>query len=130
MNSEIKKFYKNKSILVTGGTGTIGSAIVLKLLKYDCKVVRVFSNDENGLFDLSEKVKILSKHKLDKDFNDDMEKSKIRYFLGDVRDYNRCEEVTREVDIVIHAAAIKHVKIAEYNPYEVTKQCALFFKIF
>ncbi len=121
MKSEIKKFYKNKSILVTGGTGTIGSAIVFELLKYNCKVVRVLSNDENGLFDLSENVKISSKNIIAKDFNENMLKSKIRYFLGDIRDYGRCEEVTRDVDIVIHAAAIKHVNIAEYNPYEVTK---------
>ena len=121
MKSEIKKFYKNKSILVTGGTGTIGSAIVFELLKYKCKVIRVLSNDENSLFDLSEKVKIFSKDIPVQNFNENMLKTKIRYFLGDIRDYDRCEEVTRDVDIVIHAAAIKHVNIAEYNPYEVTK---------
>lgn len=121
MNSKIKKFYKNKSILVTGGTGTIGSALVLELLKYRCKVIRVLSNDENSLFDLSEKVKIFSKDIPIQNFNEDMLKKKIRYFLGDIREYERCEEVTRDVDIVIHAAAIKHVNIAEYNPYEVTK---------
>ena len=121
MNSKIKKFYKNKSILVTGGTGTIGSALVLELLKYRCKVIRVLSNDENSLFDLSEKVKIFSKDIPIQNFNENMLKKKIRYFLGDIREYERCEEVTRDVDIVIHAAAIKHVNIAEYNPYEVTK---------
>ena len=54
-------------------------------------------------------------------FIENMLNSKIRYFLGDIRDYERCEEVTRNVDIVIHAAAIKHVNISEYNPFEVTK---------
>ena len=49
MKLKIKKFYKNKTILVTGGTGTIGSAIIMELLNYDCKVIRVLSNDENSL---------------------------------------------------------------------------------
>jgi FlaA1/EpsC-like NDP-sugar epimerase len=121
MKSKIIKFFRNKSVLITGGTGTIGSALVLELLKLNCKVVRVLSNDENGLFDLSETVKINSKKNIGKNFIENMYKTKIRYFLGDIRDYERCEEVTSNVDIVIHAAAIKHVSIAEYNPFEVTK---------
>tara|TARA_B100001175_G_scaffold237419_1_gene203733 strand:+ start:55 stop:1101 length:1047 start_codon:yes stop_codon:yes gene_type:complete len=121
MKSEINNYFKNKSVLVTGGTGTIGSALVLKLLQLNCKVVRVLSNDENGLFELSEKVKTSSKKKIGKNFIENMFNTKIRYFLGDIRDYERCEEVTVNVDIVIHAAAIKHVNIAEYNPFEVTK---------
>ncbi len=122
MKSKINNYYKNKSVLVTGGTGTIGSALVLRLLKLNCKVVRVLSNDENGLFELSEKVKIINEKKIsERDFFKNMYDIKIRYFLGDVRDYERCLEVTSGVDIVIHAAAIKHVNIAEYNPFEVTK---------
>lgn len=122
MKSLVNNYFKNKSVLVTGGTGTIGSALVLKLLRLNCKVVRVLSNDENGLYELSEKVKINSKKKiLDQDFFRNMHDIKIRYFLGDIRDYERCLEVTSDVDIVIHAAAIKHVNIAEYNPFEVTK---------
>ena len=61
MKLEIDKFFQNKSVLITGGTGTIGSALVLELIKIKCKVVRVFSNDENGLFELSESIKVLSK---------------------------------------------------------------------
>lgn len=121
MKSQINSYFKNKSVLVTGGTGTIGSALVFKLLQANCKIVRVLSNDENGLFELSEKVKISSKKKIGKNFIENMLNTKIRYFLGDIRDYERCEEVTTNVDIVIHAAAIKHVNIAEYNPFEVTK---------
>ena len=122
MKSQINNFYKNKSVLVTGGTGTIGSALVLRLLKLNCKVVRVLSNDENGLFELSEKVKMIKEKKIsERDFFKNMYDIKIRYFLGDVRDYERCLEVTSGADIVIHAAAIKHVNIAEYNPFEVTK---------
>ncbi len=120
MKLKVKNFYKNKTILITGGTGTIGSALVLELLKFPCKVIRVLSNDENGLFDLSERIKISSKMFKD-DFNEHMLKSKIRFFLGDIRDYGRCVEVTKNVDIVIHAAAIKHVNIAEYNPKEAKK---------
>ena len=79
MKSLVNNYFKNKSVLVTGGTGTIGSALVLKLLRLNCKVVRVLSNDENGLYELSEKVKINSKKKIvDQDLFRKMHDIKIR----------------------------------------------------
>ena len=110
-------FLKNKKILITGGTGSIGSSLVLSLIKSDCKVIRVVSNDENGLYELSKKInnKFLINYDL---FFNQMSKNKIRFFLGDVRDLKRCLEITKGVDIVIHAAAIKHVNISEYNSNE------------
>ena len=110
-------FLKNKKILITGGTGSIGSSLVLSLIKSDCKVIRVMSNDENGLYELSKKInnKFLINYDL---FFNQMSKNKIRFFLGDVRDLKRCHEITKGVDIVIHAAAIKHVNISEYNSNE------------
>ena len=95
--------------------------VLLKLLQTECKVIRVLSNDENGLFELSERVKILSKRNISQNFFSNMLETRVRYFLGDVRDIERCMEITSGIDIVIHAAAIKHVNIAEYNPFEVTK---------
>ncbi len=112
-------FLKNKKILITGGTGSIGSALVLKLFNSKCNVIRVMSNDENGLYELSKKLN--SKGFDNLDFFNSMEKKKIRFFLGDIRDFERCKEVTSGVDIVIHAAALKHVSICEYNPFEVIK---------
>ncbi len=112
-------FLKNKKVLITGGTGSIGSALVLKLFNSKCKVIRVMSNDENGLYELSKKLNSKGFNNLN--FFDSMEKKKIRFFLGDIRDYERCKEVTSEVDVVIHAAALKHVAICEYNPFEVIK---------
>ena len=109
-------FLKNKNILVTGGTGSIGSALVFKLIKLKCNVVRVMSNDENSLFELSNAIN--EKFLIDINFKNAMENNKIRFFLGDVRDRARCREVTRNVDLVIHAAALKHVGISEYNPKE------------
>lgn len=108
-------FLKNKRVLVTGGTGSIGSLLVLALIKSKCKVVLVMSNDENGLYELSREInnKFTINYNL---FSSQMKKQKIRFFLGDVRDVKRCHEVTRDVDIVVHAAAIKHVNISEYNP--------------
>tara|TARA_B110001450_G_scaffold1420_1_gene1655 strand:+ start:4697 stop:5734 length:1038 start_codon:yes stop_codon:yes gene_type:complete len=108
-------FLKNKNILVTGGTGSIGSLLVLTLIKSNCKVIRIMSNDENGLYELSREInnKFTINYNL---FSSQMKKQKIRFFLGDVRDIKRCHEVTRNVDIVVHAAAIKHVNISEYNP--------------
>tara|TARA_B100001121_G_C18650839_1_gene603988 strand:+ start:113 stop:1159 length:1047 start_codon:yes stop_codon:yes gene_type:complete len=121
MKFKIKNYFKNKIVLITGGTGTIGSALALELLNYKCKAVRVLSNDENGLYELFERVKISTKNNNSNNFDVNMLKAKIRYFLGDIRDYERCEEVTRNADIVIHAAAIKHVNISEYNPSEAIK---------
>tara|TARA_B100000989_G_C19530190_1_gene469218 strand:- start:672 stop:1703 length:1032 start_codon:yes stop_codon:yes gene_type:complete len=109
-------FLKNKSILITGGTGSIGSALAKYLIKTKCKVIRVMSNDENGLYELSRDLN-LSSFAFD-NFSKEMKLNKIRFFLGDVRDFNRCREVTKNVDIVIHAAALKHVSIVEYNPKE------------
>lgn len=115
----MKSFFRNKTILITGGTGSIGSALVIELLRMKCKVVRVVSNDENGLYDLSQTINKIFYNIAD--FESSMLKNKIRYFLGDIRDYERCKEVTKGVDIVINAAALKHVTISEYNSKEVLK---------
>ena len=74
------------------------------------------SNDENGLYEVSRDLN-LDLSAFD-NFSKQMELNKIRFFLGDVRDLNRCKEVSKNVDIVIHAAALKHVSIVEYNPKE------------
>jgi UDP-N-acetylglucosamine 4,6-dehydratase len=113
-------FIKGKKILITGGTGSIGSSLVFRLVRSKCKVLRVMSNDENGLYELSREINKKFTINYDLFFNQ-MGKNKIRFFLGDVRDKKRCYEVTKDVDIVIHAAAIKHVNISEYNKSEAIK---------
>ena len=115
-----KNFFIKKKILVTGASGSIGSEVVNQLLKKNCKVIRAISNDENGIYDLTEKFsrnKILSK----KNIITHMSKSRIRYLVGDIRDFGRCLETTRGIDVVIHAAAMKHVPICEYNKKETYK---------
>lgn len=96
----------NKVILITGGTGSFGNQLVQTLIeRYSPKKVIVFSRDELKQYEMAQK---FSPEKY----------PFMRYFIGDVRDYNRLEMALRGVDIVIHAAAMKHVPIAEYNPYE------------
>jgi len=115
-----KNFFIKKKILVTGASGSIGSEVVNQLLKKNCKVIRAISNDENGIYDLTEKFsrnKIFSK----KNIITHMGKSRIRYLVGDIRDFGRCLESTRGIDVVIHAAAMKHVPICEYNKKETYK---------
>ncbi|MBU2578322.1 polysaccharide biosynthesis protein [Patescibacteria group bacterium] len=99
----MKRYFKNKIILVTGGSGSIGSEIVKHLLKYNPKVIRVFSNDENAQFNLRQQLR---------------EYDNIRYLLGDVRDKDRLNRAISGVDILFHAAAFKHVPACEYNPFE------------
>ena len=111
-----KNLFKNKIILITGATGSIGSAITEDLLKYNCKVVRAMSNDENGIYKLSEKLT-----KKNESLNINMKKNRIRYFVGDIRDQKRCNEICEDVDIIVHAAAMKHVPICEYNSEEAKK---------
>ena len=95
--------YKNKNIAVTGGTGSIGSALVKKLLLENPRSIRILSNDENGLFELSQELK---------DYEN------LRFLYADVRDYDRINIAFQDIDYVFHAAAMKHVPICEYNPFE------------
>jgi FlaA1/EpsC-like NDP-sugar epimerase len=113
----MKNIFANQTILITGGTGSIGSAIVKELLKFNCKTIRVLGSDENGLHNLS--LDLASLH--NKNFMELMIKNKIRYFYGDITDLNRMISATEGVDYIIHAAALKHVPICEYNPFEATK---------
>ena len=96
---------KNKSILITGGTGSFGAHCLSFIFKkYKPKKVVVFSRDE------------LKQYELSKIYND--ESYPIRYFIGDVRDKNRLYRAFSNIDCVIHAAAMKRVTAAEYNPAE------------
>ena len=101
---------KNKTILITGGTGSFGRAFINHILKFkeSPKKIIVFSRDELKQFEM-------------KKFFDQQKFSNIRYFLGDIRDKDRLSLAFRDVDIVIHAAALKQVPAAEYNPFEFIK---------
>jgi FlaA1/EpsC-like NDP-sugar epimerase len=103
----LERTFQNKNILVTGGTGSIGSALVRKLLEFDPKVIRVFSNDENAQFELEQELQEYS--------------SSFRFLVGDVRDKERLQRATENIQIVFHAAALKHVPLCEYNPFEAIK---------
>lgn len=117
LNNNLKKIFYKKSILVTGATGSIGSEIVKKLLKLNCKVIRAMSNDENGMYFL---INTISEH-AHSNIKNEMLKKKIRFLIGDIKDFKRNLEATKDIDIVIHAAAMKHVSICEYNPKETLK---------
>lgn len=99
----------NKSILITGGTGSFGKRFIQRILaNYQPKKLIVYSRDELKQFEMA------------KTFPEDKYPA-IRYFIGDVRDSDRLMQAFRGVDIVIHAAALKHVPAAEYNPFEFIK---------
>lgn len=98
----MREHFEGKDILVTGGCGSIGSEIVKQLISYSPKRIRVFDNSESGHFFLNQKLR----------------SDKIRNLIGDVRDRDRVFRAMEEVDIVFHAAALKHVPFCEYNPFE------------
>jgi UDP-N-acetylglucosamine 4,6-dehydratase len=98
--------FRDKNILVTGGTGSIGSEIVKKVLQCEPKVVRVLSNDENCLFNLEQELQGYSN---------------LRFLVGDVRDKDRLQRAVENIDFVFHAAALKHVPLCEYNPFEAVR---------
>jgi len=97
--------FSDKKILITGGTGSLGQALTKRLLKLDVDTVRIFSRNENKQIEM------------ESSFND----SRLRFFLGDVSDFNRLVRATEDIDIVFHAAALKHVPKIEYNPFEAIK---------
>jgi UDP-N-acetylglucosamine 4,6-dehydratase len=99
-------YLAGKTVLITGGTGSFGKAFVKRLLAdNEIKKLVVFSRDELKQFEMAEVIN----------------SPKLRYFLGDVRDYQRLLQATDGVDVIVHAAAMKQIPAAEYNPMEAIK---------
>lgn len=98
--------FRNKKILVIGGTGTIGSSLVKKLIDKEARVIRILSRDEFKQYNM---------------INEFKNNRNIRFLLGDVRDYDRINRAMEDIDIVFHTAALKHVPSCEYNPFEAVK---------
>jgi len=94
--------FKNKKILITGGTGSLGRALTKRLLAEKVDVIRIFSRNENKQVTMQD------------EFNDD----RLRFLIGDIRDLPRLERALEGIDIVFHAAALKHVPVIEKNPFE------------
>ena len=101
-SNSIGKELKNKTILITGGAGSVGSALVKKILEYPVKSVRVIDIDEHALFTLKRQTNDI----------------RLRTLLGNILDKERIEMAGKDVDIIIHAAAVKNIEISEYNPIE------------
>jgi len=97
--------FEGKRILITGGTGSLGKALTKKLLETDVESIRIFSRDE------------LKQVQMQAEIND----KRIRFLIGDVRDKDRLLRALEDIHIVVHAAALKHVPVAEYNPFEAVK---------
>jgi len=105
-----KNLFKDKSVLITGGTGSLGKALTKYILENFSNVRRIiiYSRDEQKQFKMSQEFPV-SVYPM------------MRYFIGDVRDFNRLKRAFIDVNYIIHAAAMKHVHIAEYNPDECVK---------
>ena len=105
LNLKPLRMFENKKILITGGTGSLGTVLTTKLLKTDVDTIRIFSRDE------------LKQSQMESRFNDE----RLRFLIGDIRDKERLEKAVEDVNIVIHTAALKHVPVIEYNPFEAIK---------
>ena len=97
--------FEGKKILITGGTGSLGTALTRRLLDDGADTIRIFSRNESKQIEMESK------------FHD----NRLRFLLGDIRDYDRLVRAVEDIDIVFHAAALKHVPIIEYNPFEAIK---------
>jgi len=102
----LESAYSGRRILVTGGTGSIGSEIVEQLLNHNPAVIRIFSRNEHNQYVAQAKWR---NHK------------NLRFLIGDIRDKERLNRACEDVDIIFHAAALKHVPACEYNPFEAVK---------
>lgn len=108
--SKLSTCFRNKKILVTGGTGSIGSEIVKQLLQYEPKQIRVYSRDDSKQFYLQQELG-----------GEDANIGLVRFLIGDVRDKDRLSRAFNNIDIVFHTAALKHVPFCEDNPFEAIK---------
>lgn len=97
--------FKGKTLLITGGTGSFGNAVLKRFLQTDIKEIRIFSRDEKKQDDMRKKY----------------QSSKLKFYIGDVRDYNSVLNATRGVDYIYHAAALKQVPSCEFHPMEAVK---------
>jgi len=97
--------FDGEKILITGGTGSLGQALAKKLLQHNVDTVRIISRNESKQLEMEHSI------------ND----SRLRFFLGDIRDSDRLVRATEDIDIVFHAAALKDVPKIEYNPFEAIK---------
>jgi len=104
-NLKLLCMFENKKILITGGTGSLGTALTARLLKTDVDTIRIFSRDE------------LKQSQMESHFNDE----RLRFLIGDVRDKERLYKAVEGINIVIHTAALKQVPVIEYNPFEAIK---------
>lgn len=94
-----------KNVLVTGGAGSIGRVLVRRLLDQDPNVIRIFDQSEPSLAALKA----------------DLDDERCRFLAGNIRDKDRLERAVDGIDIVVHTAAMKHVDLSEYNPFEAVK---------
>ena len=104
-NRKSKMTFADKTLLITGGTGSFGNAVLKRFLETDIKEIRIFSRDEKKQDDMRKKY----------------QSSKLKFYIGDVRDYNSILNATRGVDYIYHAAALKQVPSCEFHPMEAVK---------
>lgn len=104
-NMSENKMFKGKTLLITGGTGSFGNAVLKRFLESDFKEIRIFSRDEKKQDDMRKKY----------------QSTKLKFYIGDVRDFNSVLNVTRGVDYIFHAAALKQVPSCEFYPLEAVK---------
>lgn len=102
----MKKLFRNKNVLITGGAGSVGQELAREILKQGPKVVRILDIDEGRQFEFQQQLRKFEN---------------VRFLIGDVRDKGRLRYAVEGVDIVLHAAALKHVEACEYNPFEAVK---------
>jgi len=103
LNQRLGTSLRKQKILVTGGAGSLGSSIVKEAIKFDPDIIRILDNNETGLFELERNLG---------------DRGNLRFLVGDVRDKSRMIRAMENIDVVFHTAALKHVPLCEYNPFE------------
>ena len=104
-STNVKSFFQGKKVLITGGTGSLGQALTKRLLTMNVEQIRIFSRNEHKQIEMESK----------------MQDKRLRFLIGDIRDKDRLVRALEDVNIVFHAAALKHVPKVEYNPFEAIK---------
>jgi len=103
LQHKMASILKGQNITVTGGTGSIGETIVRRALSEGAKSIKIFSNDENGLYELEDNLG---------------QNNKLKFIIGDIRNEDTVRTALNKTDLVFHTAALKHVDRCELNPFE------------